>query len=83
MAKDGSKLNGEARQLVRRLGVSIMTGLVFGLVMALASNGFVLGVRWLSSVQLGADILRVDIAGMTLSLRPLVGLLLAAVAILD
>lgn len=82
MAKDGSKLNGEAGQLVRRLGVSIMTGLVFGLVMALASNGFVLGVRWLSSVQLGADILRVDIAGMTLSLRPLVGLLLAAVAIL-
>lgn len=68
--------------LLRTLFGVIITGLGFGFVMAFVSNGFVLGVRWLTELRGATSFLVIDIAGMPLSFGPLFTLLLAAVAIL-
>ena len=62
--------------------VVIVTGLLFGLVMALMSNGFVKGVQFLASAR--TDFINLDLVmgSVSLSFAPMCGLLLAVVAIL-
>lgn len=62
--------------------VVIATGLLFGFVMALMSNGFVKGVQYLSDARGTFSNLDVTIGTTTLSFAPLCGLLLAVAAIL-
>ncbi len=69
-------------QIMRTLLVGIATGLGFGLVMALVSNGFVIGVRWLSRLRADFDFPAIELGGMAISPAPLLGLLLAALIIL-
>jgi len=69
-------------QIMRTLLVGIATGLGFGLVMALVSNGFVIGVRWLSRLRADFDFPAIELGGMDISPAPLLGLLLAALIIL-
>jgi len=68
--------------LLRTLFGVIITGLGFGFVMAFVSNGFVLGVRWLTELRSATSFLIIDIAGVQLSFGPLFTLMLAAAAIL-
>lgn len=62
----------------RQLAVSIFTGLLFGIVMAIVSNMFVLGVGWFTRQRGLLDIYPLVIGGMQVSLAPLLGLLIAA-----
>ena len=62
--------------------VVIATGLLFGLVMALMSNGFVKGVQFLADARGNFSNLDVTIGSVSLSLAPLCGLLVAVAAIL-
>jgi len=82
MAGSASKTDNGPLGLARTLIVGILTGVGFGLVMAVVSNGFVIGVRWVSTARHAADFLHIDVAGLSLSLGPLIGLLFAVVAIL-
>jgi hypothetical protein len=76
--------NPEKQQLVllRTLIAVIVTGLGFGFVMAFVSNGFVLGVQWLSGLQVSASFLVLHVGGVPLAFGPLLSLLIAACAIL-
>ena len=62
--------------------VVIATGLLFGLVMALMSNGFVKGVQFLAEARGNLNNLDVMFGATNLSFAPLCGLLLAVAAIL-
>ncbi len=62
--------------------VVIATGLLFGFVMALMSNGFVKGVQYLSDARGAFSNLVVVIGTTNLSFAPLCGLLLAVAVIL-
>ena len=62
--------------------VVITTGLLFGLVMALMSNGFVKGVQFLADARGNFSNLDVTIGSVGLSFAPLCGLLVAVAAIL-
>jgi CIC family chloride channel protein len=50
--------------------------------MAFVSNGFVLGVQWLSGLRESASFLVLQVGGMPLAFGPLLSLLIAALAIL-
>ncbi len=60
----------------------VTIGLAFGLVMAIVSNYFVLGVEWLSSLRESSNFLRFHIFGLSLSLMPLLCLTVAAFVIM-
>lgn len=68
--------------LLRSLVAVMLVGLSFGFVMAFVSNGFVLGVQWLSAIRVSASFLAVNLGGMLLSFGPMVSLLIAVCAIL-
>ena len=76
--------NSSKQQLVllRTLIAVIVTGLGFGFVMAFVSNGFVLGVQWLSGLRASTSFLVLHIGGVPLAFGPLLTLLVAACAIL-
>ena len=76
--------NPEKQQLVllRTLIAVIVTGLGFGFVMAFVSNGFVLGVQWLSGLRESASFLVLQVGSVPLAFGPLLSLLIAALAIL-
>jgi chloride channel protein, CIC family len=78
----GLKSFGKYTSVLTSFVAVIVTGLLFGLVMALMSNGFVKGVQYLSDVRGSVSGLDVTIGTTSLSLAPLCGLLLAVVAIL-
>ena len=68
--------------LLRTLFTVIITGLGFGFVMAFVSNGFVLGVQWLSGLRASANFLVLHVGSLQLAFGPLLSLLIAACAIL-
>lgn len=68
--------------LLRTLIAVIVTGISFGFVMAFVSNGFVLGVQWLSGLRASTNFLVLHISGVSLAFGPLLSLLIAACAIL-
>jgi len=57
-------------------------GVLFGLMMAIVTNGFVLGVRALTAMRENMSFLDFTLGGAELSLAPLLAILLAAMAIL-
>ena len=77
-----SEKTGATASLLRFVAIGTITGLGFGLVMAIVSNGFVLGVKGLSSLREGQlfDLLRVG--DLPISFAPIVSLLVAVAAIL-
>ncbi|MEX0503726.1 chloride channel protein [Alphaproteobacteria bacterium LSUCC0719] len=77
-----SKKLGAITHLLKSIVVGIITGLGFGLVMAVVSNGFVLGVRTLSSLRDGKFFDALKFGETPFSFAPVVSLLIAVVAIL-
>lgn len=73
---------GKYVTVLTSLVVVIATGLLFGFVMALMSNGFVKGVQYLSDARGAFSNLDIVIGTTTLSFAPLCGLLLAVAVIL-
>lgn len=73
---------GEVAKLSRLIGGGILCGLSFGLVMSIVSNGFVLGVKWLTTLRESNPFGTLKVGDVDLSLSPLVSLLLAAGLIL-
>ena len=81
ISENGQK-PGAVVPLLRYIAVGTITGLGFGLVMAIVSNGFVLGVKALSSLREGnlSELLR--FGDVSFSFAPVVSLLVAVAAIL-
>ncbi len=77
-----SEKAGATASLLRFIAIGTITGLGFGLVMAIVSNGFVLGVKALSSLREGqlSELLR--FGDLPVSFAPVVSLLVAVAAIL-
>ena len=65
-------------KFIRILIGLILTGLGFGVLMAFITNGFVMGVGAIASQRDQWDIMTLDVSGMTLSLTPLIAMLIAA-----
>ena len=76
-----SEKAGATASLLRFIAIGTITGLGFGLVMAIVSNGFVLGVKALSSLREGqlSELLR--FGDLPVSFAPVVSLLVAVAAI--
>lgn len=68
--------------LLRTMALTVGVGLLFGVMMALVSNGFVAGVRLLSGWRESQGWLAAEIGGLELSLAPLLALLVAACLVL-
>ena len=68
--------------LMQSVLVATTTGLGFGFVMAVVSNGFVLGVKWLSDLRASTTFVVVQVGDTPLNLGPLFTLLIAAFCIL-
>ena len=64
--------------LVKVMGGGILCGISFGFVMSLVSNGFVIGVQWLTTFRESSLLQTFTIGGLPFSLGPLLSLLLAA-----
>ena len=64
------------------MGGGIVCGISFGFVMSLVSNGFVIGVQWLTTFRESNLLQTFTIAGLPFSLGPLISLLLAAALLL-
>ena len=77
-----SEKAGALAPLLKFIVVGTITGLGFGLIMAVVSNGFVLGVKTLSSLREGqlSELLR--FGDLPVSFAPVVSLLVAVAAIL-
>ena len=77
-----SEKAGALTPLLKFIVVGTITGLGFGLIMAVVSNGFVLGVKTLSSLREGqlSELLR--FGDLPISFAPIVSLLVAVAAIL-
>ena len=73
---------GKYISILTKFVIVIATGLLFGLVMALMSNGFVKGVQYLADARSSYINLNINIGSASLSLAPLCGLFLAVIAIL-
>ena len=74
----GSALN----QLLRIIAAGVLCGVGFGLVMSIVSNGFVIGVKWLTEQREGMSFGMMSVGGFELSAAPLLSLVLAACLIL-
>jgi hypothetical protein len=70
-------------KFIRILIGLILTGLGFGVLMAFITNGFVMGVGAIASQRDQWDIMTLDVSGMSLSLTPLIAMLIAAVGIIS
>ena len=70
------------RGLLQHIGLDVVIGLVFGLVMSLTTNAFVEGVRALTAFRQSQLIGWVTVGGVDLSLSPVVGLLAAALLVI-
>ena len=57
-----SEKAGATASLLRFIAIGTITGLGFGLVMAIVSNGFVLGVKALSSLREGSYLICCELA---------------------
>ena len=68
--------------LLKVMGGGILCGISFGFVMSLVSNGFVIGVQWLTAFRESSMLQTFTIGGLPFSLGPLVSLLLAAALLL-
>ena len=68
--------------LLKVMGGGIVCGISFGFVMSLVSNGFVIGVQWLTTFRESNLLQTFTIAGLPFSLGPLISLLLAAALLL-
>ena len=81
-ANHNSEKAGALAPLLKFIVVGTITGLGFGLIMAVVSNGFVLGVKTLSSLREGqlSELLR--FGDLPVSFAPVVSLLVAVAAIL-
>ena len=79
---DNGERPGAVLPLLRFIAVGTITGLGFGLVMAIVSNGFVLGVKALSSLREGQLSQLLRIGDVSFSFAPVVSLLVAVAAIL-
>ena len=77
-----SEKAGAISSLLRFIAIGTLTGLGFGLVMAIVSNGFVLGVKALSSLREGRLLELLRIGDLPVSFAPIVSLLVAVAAIL-
>ena len=71
-----------APKLASMFAVLVGVGVTFGIMMAIVSNVFVIGVRTLTNLRENADFLNFSVGGAELSLAPLVAILIAAMAIL-
>jgi len=71
-----------ASQLVPFFALLVGVGVSFGLMMALVTNGFVIGVRNLTHLRENLDLLAFTLGDMTLSLAPLIAILMAALGII-
>ena len=85
-ADDNTNQNSEKARavtpLLRFIAIGTITGLGFGLVMAIVSNGFVLGVKALSSLREGQLFDLLQFGDLPVSFAPVVSLLIAVAAIL-
>ena len=77
---DNGERPGAVLPLLRFIAVGTITGLGFGLVMAIVSNGFVLGVKALSSLREGQMSQLLRIGEVSFSFAPVVILLVAVAA---
>lgn len=68
--------------LLRTIAGGILCGLGFGLVMSIVSNGFVIGVKSLTAWREAFSFGRMSLAGIDISLAPLLSLVIAAGLIL-
>lgn len=71
-----------ASKLASMFAVLVGVGVTFGIMMAIVSNVFVIGVRTLARLRENADFLNFSLGGVDLSLAPLMAILIAAMAIL-
>jgi CIC family chloride channel protein len=71
-----------ASQLVPFFALLVGVGVSFGLLMALVTNGFVIGVRNLTHLRENLDLLAFTLGDMTISLAPLIAILMAAIGII-
>lgn len=72
----------DVTMLLRTIAGGVLCGLGFGLVMSIVSNGFVIGVKSLTEWREAISFGRTTIAGVEISLAPLLSLVLAACLIL-
>ncbi len=68
--------------LIQMLALLIITGLGFGVLMAFVTNGFVIGVGQLTQMREGLSIFQLTLGNSSLSLTPLLAMLVAAVIII-
>ena len=79
----GTEFTGSAlNQLLRIIAAGVLCGVGFGLVMSIVSNGFVIGVKWLTEQREGMSFGMMSVGGLELSAAPLLSLVLAACLIL-
>ncbi|XDZ64937.1 chloride channel protein [Alphaproteobacteria bacterium LSUCC0684] len=71
-----------ASRLAPFFALLVGIGVAFGIMMAIVTNGFVLGVRSLTSIRENMGFLDFTLGGAELSLAPLLAILIAAMAIL-
>ena len=64
--------SGPVIELLQHIGLDVIVGLVFGLVMSLTTNAFVEGVRFLTALR-QLDLLGRVSVGVDLSLLPVIG----------
>ena len=68
--------------LIQMLAWLIITGLGFGVLMAFVTNGFVIGIGQLTQMREGLSMFQFTFGNSTLSLTPLLAMLVAAVIII-
>ena len=70
------------RELIHTTLTTALVGLFFGVVMAIVSNAFVLGVRKIAALRDNADLFAVTLGDVTVPLLPTISLLLAVCGIM-
>ena len=68
--------------MLKVAGSFVLCGVGFGFVMSIVSNGFVIGVNWLTGLREANPFSIVSIAGKEMSFAPLISLVMAALLIL-
>ena len=82
MNTDRKDIASDVTGLLRTIAGGILCGLGFGLVMSIVSNGFVIGVKSLTAWREAFSFGRMSLAGIDISLAPLLSLVIAAGLIL-
>ncbi len=77
---EGEQQSGflRAKKIIRTIAITFFIGLVIGSVMAVVSNGFVIGVGWLANQRESLSLFEITVFGFSISTAPLVCLLIAA-----